>query len=362
MTGQHRIVVLGAGYAGLAAARRFARKAPDATITVVDARTHFVERVRLHQRFAGQQTRSWSLRELLEPKGIHVVHGQVSEIDAGSSLVRFDGREPLAYDTLVYTLGSIADDAGVPGVAEHAYSVATPESAARVPAKGPIVVVGAGSTGIEVAAELAESRSGTRVELISTEEPGAWLSPRAQVHIRRVLERLGVRIHTEAKVIEVTADAVRLADGTSIDSAATVWTAGFAVPQLAARAGLAVDAHGRMRTDATLRSLSHPNVYAAGDSAVVAGPGDRELRMACATALPTGAYAADVISARLRGRGPGELKFRYHFQCLSMGRHDGVIQFLHADDTPGRMVLTGRTAARFKEGIVRFAAAGAGAK
>ncbi|NEW50096.1 hypothetical protein GV792_08520 [Nocardia cyriacigeorgica] len=91
-------------------------------------------------------------------------------------------------------------------------------------------------------------------------------------------------------------------------------------------------------------------------------PGDRELRMACATALPTGAYAADVISARLRGRGPGELKFRYHFQCLSMGRHDGVIQFLHADDTPGRMVLTGRTAARFKEGIVRFAAAGAGAK
>ncbi|WP_280236394.1 NAD(P)/FAD-dependent oxidoreductase [Nocardia cyriacigeorgica] len=361
MSAQHRIVVLGAGYAGLAAARRFAAKTPDADVTVVDARTHFVERVRLHQRFAGQQTREWDLRELLESGRIHFRHGQVSEIDAQRSLLRFGDGEPLAYDTLLYALGSVGDDAGVPGVAEYAYSVATPESAALVPADGPIVVVGAGSTGIEVAAELAESRGG-RVELVSTDEPGAWLSPRAQAHIRRVLERLGVRIHTDAKVIEVTADAVRLADGSSIACAATVWTAGFGVPQLAARAGLAVDASGRVRTDATLRSLSHQNVYAAGDSAVVAGPGDRELRMACATALPTGTHAANAIAARLRHREPGELKFRYYFQCLSLGRGDGVIQFLHADDRPGRLVLTGRTAARFKEAIVRFAAAGAGAK
>ncbi|TLG13881.1 oxidoreductase [Nocardia cyriacigeorgica] len=362
MTGQHRIVVLGAGYAGLAAARRFAKKARGAEVTVVDARTHFVERVRLHQRFAGQRTRAWELRELLEPKGIGFVHGRVTELDAERALLRFGDREPLAYDTLVYALGSVGDDAGVPGVAEYAYSVATPESAARIPADGPIVVVGAGATGIEVAAELAESRTGTRVELVGTEEPGAWLSARAQAHIRRVLDGLGVRIHAGAKVIEVSADAVRLADGTSLESRATVWTTGFGVPQLAARAGLAVDAHGRVRTDATLRSVSHPNIYAAGDSAVVAGPGDRELRMACATALPTGSYAADAIVARLRGGEPGEFEFRYHLQCLSLGRRDGVIQFVRADDAPARMVLTGRTAARVKETIVRFAAAGAGAK
>ncbi|CCF65853.1 NAD(P)/FAD-dependent oxidoreductase [Nocardia cyriacigeorgica] len=362
MTGQHRIVVLGAGYAGLAAARRLARKARGADVTVVDARTEFVERVRLHQRFAGQQTRAWDLRALLEPQGVGFVHGRVTELDAERSLLRFDNREPLGYDTLIYTLGSADDDCGVPGVAGHAYSVATPESAARIPADGPIVVVGAGATGIEVAAELAESRPGTRVELVGTEEPGAWLSPRAQAHIQRVLDGLGVRVHAGEKVIEVSADAVRLADGTSLESRATVWTTGFGVPQLAARAGLAVDAHGRVRTDATLRSVSHPNIYAAGDSAVVAGPGGRELRMACATALPTGSYAADAVTARLRGREPGELNFRYHLQCLSLGRRDGVIQFVHADDAPGRMVLTGRTAARVKEAIVRFAAAGAGAK
>ncbi|MFI7668511.1 NAD(P)/FAD-dependent oxidoreductase [Nocardia sp. NPDC049526] len=362
MTGQHRIVVLGAGYAGLAAARRLARTARDAQITVVDARATFVERVRLHQYSAGQSIPEWDLRELLEPKRIQFVRARVQGIDTDHKQVILDGAPDLEYDSLIYALGSTNDPAGVQGVAEYAYSVSTPEDSeylrAGIPA-GRIVVVGGGATGIELAAELAESRPDSRVLLLGSDQPASWLSTRARDHVRRVLERLGVEIRSDAKVIEVTPEGVRLTDGGVVEAAATVWTAGFGVPELAERAGLTVDGHGRVLTDETLRSVSHPDVYAAGDAAVVAGPGGRELRMACATALPTGKYAADAVVARLAGRAPRELRFRYFFQCISLGRRDGVIQFLHADDSPGRTVLTGRRAAWFKEQIVRGAAGAA---
>ncbi|MEU7765887.1 FAD-dependent oxidoreductase [Nocardia sp. NPDC049190] len=357
MTGQHRIVVLGAGYAGLAAARRLAGAARDAQITVVDARATFVERVRLHQQAAGQRIPAWDLREMLERKRIRFVCARATEIDTVGRRVVLDAAPALDYDILVYALGSLADPERVPGVAEHAYTVATPEDTRRLTlSRGPVAVVGAGATGIELAAELGESRPDLPVVLLGSEEPGAWLSPRARAYIRRTLERLGVEIRSDAKVIEVTSDGVRLADGSLVAAAATVWTTGFRVPDLAMRSGLAVDAAGRVRTDATLRSVSHPEIYAAGDAAVIAGPGDRELRMACATALPTGKYAADAALARIRGVEPRPLRFRYVVQCLSLGRRDGLIQVLRGDDSPRRTVLTGRAAASVKEWIVRGAA------
>ncbi|MGQ4617592.1 FAD-dependent oxidoreductase [Nocardia sp. R7R-8] len=360
MTGQHRIVVLGAGYAGLAAARRLARAAGDARITVVDAHASFVERIRLHQQAAGQQIPAWDLREALESKGIGFVRALATEIDTVARRVVLDAAPALDYDTLIYALGSVADFDSVPGVAEHAYSIATQEDVRDLAvAGGPVAVVGAGATGIELAAELAESHPGLRVVLLGSEEPGAWLSAKAQAHITRTLKRLGVEIRSGAKVIEVTADGPRLADGTLVEAAATVWTTGFRVPDLAARSGVAVDSDGRVSTDAALRSVSHPDILAAGDAAVVAGPGGRDLRMACATALPTGKHAADTAVALMRGREPRELRFRYVLQCLSLGRGNGVVQVVHADDAPARTVLTGRTAAWVKERIVRGAASSA---
>ncbi|GEM30037.1 NADH dehydrogenase [Nocardia neocaledoniensis NBRC 108232] len=412
MTGQQRIVVLGAGYAGLSAARRLA-KARDTTITVVDTRAEFVERVRLHQAAAGQRIRRWDLREMLERKGIEYIRAMATAIDPDAKRVHLDGEWSIGYDTLVYALGSAADRTSVPGVAEHAHFVATPEDVRALPA-GPVIVVGAGSTGIELAAELAESRrdpgvrdgasaaepAGVRrdsarvrngasaaepggalpdsdgssegeqanrpagewaaVTLLGAEEPGAWLSARAVEHIRATLTRLGVEICAGVKVAEVLPDGVRLVDGTVLSAAAVVWTAGFTVPDLARSAGLDVDEQGRIRTDETLRSLSHPDIYAAGDAALVAGPGDRPLRMACATALPTGSYVARAIQARARGTEPKPMTFRYHLQCLSLGRHDAVIQLLNADDTPAERVIRGRTGAWVKENIVRFAGKAAG--
>ncbi|WP_067841000.1 NAD(P)/FAD-dependent oxidoreductase [Nocardia lijiangensis] len=360
MTGKQHIVVLGAGYAGLAAARRLAGRAGAAQITVVDARAEFVERVRLHQQVAGQRLRRWDLAEILERKGIRFVLARATRIDAAAKRVELDRGDSVGYDVLIYALGSLADRGQVPGAAEFAKSVATPEDSAWAANGGTIAVVGAGATGIELAAELAESQPDSHVVLLSADEPGAWLSAKAAAHIRAVLEKLGVEIRADVKVVEVTADGVRLASGDFVEAGTAVWTTGFGVPDLAARAGLAVDGAGRVLTDESLRSISHPEIYAAGDSAVVAGPGGRSLRMACATALPTGKYAADAIVARMRGREPRDLRFRYILQCISLGRRDAVIQALHADDTPARTVLRGRLGAKVKETIVRGAATAAG--
>ncbi|MGW5452126.1 NAD(P)/FAD-dependent oxidoreductase [Nocardia sp. NPDC003979] len=380
MTGQHRIVVLGAGYAGLAAARRLARTSRDTTITVVDSRAEFVERVRLHQEAAGQRIKRWELRKLLERKGAEFVQARISGLDPVTKQVHLEelarrsdqwsgdgtpegagrrqasniGARSLAYDTLVYALGSAADRSGAPGVAEYARSVATPEDVRALP-EGRVIVVGSGSTGIELAAELAESQRYSAVTLLGADEPGAWLSARAVESIRATLTRLGVEIRSSAKVVEVLPTGVRLADDTIIEAESVVWTAGFTVPDLARRAGLAVDEHGRIRTDATLRSVSHPDIYAAGDAALIAGPGDRPLRMACATALPAGGYVARAIVARAKGVEPEPMTFSYHLQCLSLGRRDAVIQVLNADDTPGARVIRGRAGALVKELIVRGA-------
>ncbi|MEV7024743.1 hypothetical protein AB0O00_21675, partial [Kitasatospora sp. NPDC093558] len=86
----------------------------------------------------------------------------------------------------------------------------------------------------------------------------------------------------------------------------------------------------------------------------VHAPGIGELRMACATAMPTGAHAAEVIDALSRGRKPEPFRFRYLAQSISLGRDDAVIQPVRPDDSPHRPVITGRAAARINEWINRY--------
>lgn len=147
---QH-IVVIGAGYSGLAAALRAARRLPDARITLINPRAYFVERVRLHQLAAGQRLRRYPLTDILGTAGIELVVGSVRTIDTERREVTVDSLDtPVPYDTLVYALGSVADTS-TPGVAEHAATVAGPAEAQALRDKvatmarqeGTLTVVGA---------------------------------------------------------------------------------------------------------------------------------------------------------------------------------------------------------------------------
>ncbi|MDQ0376124.1 NAD(P)/FAD-dependent oxidoreductase [Amycolatopsis thermophila] len=347
------IVVLGAGYAGLAAAKLAARRT-GARVTLVNAHDRFVERVRLHQLAAGQELTEHPLADLLAGTGVRLVVDRVTGLDAGSKRVRLAGGSEVDYDVLVYALGSHTP------VPEHAFGVTGPADAARLRARlaeaSTVAVVGGGLTGLETAAELAESHPAVKVRLLTSGVLGEALSHRARRYLREVFAGLGVEVREGVRAAGVRPDGVLLTGGEHVAADTVVWTTGFGVPDLARAAGFAVDDHGRMLVDETLRSVSHPDVYGIGDAAAVRDQHGRELRMACATGLPTAHQVAESVAARLAGRAARPFRFRYFNQCVSLGRRAGLVQFVRADDTPVERILTGRFAARYKEVIVRGAA------
>ncbi|MGW3361148.1 NAD(P)/FAD-dependent oxidoreductase [Streptomyces bungoensis] len=367
---QHRIVVLGAGYAGAVAAGRLARRLrpEDAAVTLVNAEPDFVERVRMHQLAAGQDLAPRPLAEMFAGTGVAVRTARVTAVDADRRSVAVlgaNGPEELAYDTLVYALGSGWHDQGVPGAAEHAHEIASRAGALRLrrrlaglDAGQPVLVVGGGLTGIEAATELAEARPDLDVALAARGALGDWLSPKGRRHLREAFGRLGITAHEHTEVTGVEASRVTTAGGTSLPAAVTVWTTGFAVHPIARATTLEVTATGQIVVDATMRSVSHPDVYAVGDAARATGRGGKPLRMSCASGVPTAWQAADAIAARLTGGRLPEVPLRYFNQCISLGRGDGLIQYVTADDRAVRGALTGRLAAFYKELVCKGAAWG----
>jgi NADH dehydrogenase FAD-containing subunit len=340
-----RVVVLGGGYGGQLAAQALARRT-DAAVTLVNDGDRFVQRIRLHQLATGQPVDAPRFTDILDGTGVAFVDDRVLDLDlAARKAVLRDGA-PLDYDVLVYALGSHA------AVPEHAHDVAGPDGAARLARRldedgvRRVAVVGGGLTGIETATELAETRPDLTTTLLTAGSLDDDLSPRGAAHVRRVADRLGLRLVEHAPVATVHEAGLTLADGTEEPADAVVWTAGFVVGDLAARAGLAVDARGRVLVDAALRSTSHPDVVAVGDAAAPVATSGDVVRMACATAMPAAQHAARTVAAVLAGREPRPWRFRYAIRCVSLGRRDGLVQVVHTDDRPRDLVLTGRAAAR----------------
>lgn len=362
---KHRIVVLGAGYAGAVTAGRLAKRLhrDDVEITLVNGDPDFVERVRMHQLASGQDLPRRPLRDLFAGTGVRIRTAYVTAVDVDRKTVDLGDEhgavEALRYDTLVYALGSTVADHGVPGVAEHAHNVAGKRAALRLRARlgelapgGTVLVVGGGLTGIEAATEIAEAHPGLKVSLAARGGVGDWLSDKAQRHLRGALDRLGISVHERTEITRVRADAAVTGEGQVLPAQVTVWTAGFAVHPIAAATALEVSGTGRIVVDATMRSVSHPDVYAVGDAAYAVGAGGRPLRMSCATANPMAWLAADALAARLTGRRVPDAPVGYVAQCISLGRHDAIFQRVTHEDGMTSTVITGRTGARIKEFIV----------
>jgi NADH:ubiquinone reductase (H+-translocating) len=355
----HHIVVLGGGYTGMMSAVRVAsRTRRDAAhVTIVNPSARFTERLRMHQIATGQHLAEVSIRQLLDGTGVEFVQGWASRIDPVAREVKVntvDGERRLAYDTLVYAVGSATDTSTVPGVDAHAYTLNNPREAARVAARlaeipdGTVAVCGGGLTGIEAATEIAEGHPGVRVVLLTRDVPGSMMSGRARRYLNRALDRLGIRVRAGVEVTKVLPDAVELANGELVPVDACLWTTGFVARPLAAEAGYDVDRYGRIVVDPTLRSVSHPSTYAIGDAAAIRQAWGT-IHGTCQSGIPTGAYAADAIARRLRGKKVKPFRFGYIHQPVSLGRRDAVIQFTRADDTPRRWYLTGRMAVLYKE-------------
>ncbi|PYF98312.1 NADH dehydrogenase, FAD-containing subunit [Georgenia satyanarayanai] len=351
MTDTTQVVVVGGGYAGVISANRLTTD-PDFQVTLINPRPSFVERIRLHQRTVGTHEAVLDFAEVLAPT-VRLTVDAVTRIDAGARTLELASGGRVLYDYLVYAVGSHSAPATVPGVREHAFPLSTLEEATALNAAldtagpaAPVVVVGGGATGLETASELAEH--GRPVSLVTATELGPYLHPSARRQVHKQLDRLGVSVLDGVAVTAVGPGSVHLADGRELPATVTVWTAGFGVPDLAARSGLSTDEVGRLLTDETLTSVDDERIVAAGDAAA---PSGAPYRMCCAAALPLGVHAADTVLCRAAGRAPAPFSVPVTGQCLSLGRRSGVLQLARRDDTAIAAHVGGRLGAWFKKTI-----------
>lgn len=352
MTKHYDVVVIGGGYAGVMAANRLTQRG-DVTVTLINPRPRFVERIRLHQLVAGSHDAVVDFGQVLSGR-IRLLVDSVVRIDAAGRRVALASGGAMGYDYLVYAVGSGSTGARPPGAAEHAYPIAVLEEAHRLRpvlgAAAAVTVVGAGPSGIETAAELAES--GRAVTLVCGDVLGPYLHPRGRRAVARRLAELGVTVlhGADATVTAVTRDAVRLDGGRTLPSDVTIWAAGFGVPDLAVRSGLTTDAAGRLITDEGLTSVDDVRIVAAGDSAA---PSDLPLRMSCQAAGQLGAQAANTVLSRIADAQPAPIRVAFAGQCLSLGRRAGLFQFARRSDVAIGLHLGGRAGAGLKELVCR---------
>ncbi|QIV83160.1 NAD(P)/FAD-dependent oxidoreductase [Mycolicibacterium frederiksbergense] len=348
------VVVIGGGYAGVIAANHL-RCNPDVAVTLINPRAEFVERIRLHQLVTGSDDAVVDYAEILGAD-VRLLVGTAERIDAAARTVTVAG-DTVGYDYLIYAVGSTGAALNVPGATEFAYPISEFEhgaplrdAIAGIRPGEPVTVVGAGPTGIEMAAELAEA--GHAVTLVCGGVLGPYLHAKGRASVAKVMRTLDVTVveGPAATVTEVRAGSVLLADGRELRSAVTIWTAGFGVPDLAARSGLATDALGRLLTDETLTSVDNPYIVAAGDASA---PSDLPLRMSCQAAIPLGAQAANTVLSRIAGTEPAVINQAFTGQCISLGRDAATIQVAHLDDRVMPLYLGGRVAATVKEAVCK---------
>jgi NADH dehydrogenase FAD-containing subunit len=356
--GAGRVVVIGAGYAGLATAARAGRGRP---VTLIAPEERFVNRVRLHEVAAGREPHQPPIAHVLRGRNVTHIRAHVTELDLAGRKVFVEGAagngapaggEAIGYDTLVYALGSRTawpDD--VLGAREHAYAMERAQELRerlRQPDAGAVAVVGGGATGIELAAEIAEAYPNRQVTIVATGEVGGWFSAKGRAIVHENLRRLGVLIREHSEVTAVDDEGLSTVSG-RIDADVTVWAASFEVGRLAADSGLAVDERGEALVDEYLRSVSHPEVYVVGDAAAVTMPGIGRLRKGCVTAEAMGRY----LGGALAGGKAAPFDFGYAIQCLSLGRNAGLVQRVARDDTMTERAYGGRVGKAVKAGIVK---------
>src|SRR4051812_38629550 len=370
------IVVMGAGYAGILATVRLAgklrkrRPLKPVNITLINASDVFVQRVRLHEFAANRTLKRSAIVDMLRGTGVGLVHGSVSGLDPARRVLTVEmptETRHLRYDTLVYALGSVTGRDGVPGVHEHAYTLAPagPLSAEALrenlptlsERRGRLVVVGAGATGIESAAEFASNYPDLRVDLLTRGEFGGFIpDPKIADYMRKSLEALRITVRDNVTVTEVRESEIRTNKG-SLPSDVVLWTGGFVALPLARDAGLAVNERGQILVDPYLRSISHPDILAVGDAAhPIEEPGVR-VRMSAFTALVLGAHGADNLAATLQGREPRPLSFAYYGQGIALGHHNAIGFGVYPDDVPNRPYFIGRAGYETREFFVRVLAA-----
>jgi len=327
--------VLGAGYAGIMAANRLAGQGEKTTL--VSPYPWFVERIRLHTVASGRRSHARiPLSTLLHP-AVDIVSDTAVLISEDT--LNLASGKALSFETLVYAIGSGARSRwGVHSVASEQEAERLKHELRERP-EASVTVIGAGLTGVEVSGAMLDA--GRRVRIVSASMPG---TRGARAHLDD-LRRRGAIVEI-GRWIDL--DNERGAHNISIDAT------GFSAPDLARDSGFPTDSLGRLIVDEQLVVPGHPHMLGAGDAVWVDSPSAAHLRPACATALPMGAHAADVILARQRSEDERPFGMGYALQCVDLGRGRGRVQLVHPNDSERAIAITGFAGAQLKEAVCRM--------
>lgn len=340
-----RILILGAGFAGLWAAIGAARKLDEmemktaADILLVDRNPYHNIRVRNYE--ADLRDVAIPLSDVLDPIGVGHVAAEVEAIDTTNQEVAIAtaaSRQRLSYDRLVLALGSELVRPPVAGLAAHGFDVDTYAAAVRLnahlarlatlaasPARSTVVVVGAGFTGIEVATELPSrlAQAGITDPRVILLDPnpvvGATIGDGARPVINEALAALHIETRLGVRVTAVQADGITLSSEEFIPSMTVVWCGGMAANALTAEIASQHDRHGRLFVDRFLRATGLKNVFAAGDIASCAIDGAHSTVMSCQFARPMGRFAGHNVVADLFGQPMLPLNIDWYVTVLDLG-------------------------------------------
>jgi len=346
------VIVVGAGFAGLAAVEALARSG--AQVMLIDRNVYSTFQPLLYQvATAGLNPGdvAYPVRALTRKQGARFRLGELARIDPrGQRIALTDGTQH-GYDYLVLGTGVSAAYYGVRGAAEHTLGLYTRRDAialrdhiiARLerldigPARDiNFTVVGGGATGVELAGALAELRTTletafpeadeANVHIRVVEQLGTLLAPfhpSLQLYAYRQLRARGVDIRLNAKIREVTAGRVLLEDGEDLASDVTVWAAGVTVPASVAGWGLPQGRGGRIRVGPDLRVIGQDRIFATGDMALIDG---YPLPQLAQPAIQAGRHAGRQIGRLIAG-GP-TASFTYHDKGImaTIGRRSAVVQ------------------------------------
>ncbi len=374
--GAQRILVLGGGFAGLWSALAAARQLDQLGLGHDAVEVLLVNRDAFHAlRVRNYEPDLAPLRVPLEtvlaPAGVRWLVGEVDGIDPTARTVSVQtaaGPQVLAYDRLVFALGSELRRPQVPGLAAHGLDVDTFGGASRLaahletlaerpdgPGRFTAVVVGAGLTGIEAACELparlraVRERDGlagpVRVVLVDhNPKVGSDMGEAARPVIEEALAALGVECRLGVGVVSLDGEEIRFDSGEVIATQTVVWCAGMRANPLTAGCGVPTDALGRLPVDGDLRVEGLSGVFAAGDSARLALEDGHTTVMSCQHGRPMGRFAGHNAVCDLLGLPLLPLRIDWYTTILDLGPWGAV----YTEGWERRVIATGESAKRTK--------------
>jgi NADH:quinone reductase (non-electrogenic) len=358
-----RVIVVGAGFAGLAAVAELDRVG--AQVLLIDQNIYSTFQPLLYQVATGGLNPgdvAYPLRTLARRRAAGFRPGELAGIDSAGRRITLSDGTVLDYDYLVLGTGVSAAYYGVTGAAEHTFGLYTRRDAVllrdhimarleRLDIEGPggqvnFTVVGGGATGVELAGALAELRADedafpdvdpVTVHIRLVEMAPALLAPfhpKLQRYALAELRRRGVDVHLDTKISEITGDQVILANGDKLPSDVTVWAAGVSAPAAVGAWGLPQGRGGRIEVRPDLRVTGQDRIFATGDIALIEG---QPLPQVAQPAIQTGRHAGKQIALLMAGR-PTQ-PFHYHDKGImaTIGRRSAVVQLAHGTRLRGTL-------------------------